>query len=338
VITPFGLRHVGLLRQLQGTCTELDLQSGLDTASPLRTALRGYFLGARAGVHTYVLRAADHAQIQCGFVQATVQRPLIPLAERAMPAWRVVTMAPLLDQSADAATIWYRLLLHLCIAAGETGVPRLFACLPECSAAEDVFRQATFVAYCHQQVYWRANGEGIGRASPRVRGATSKDSLDMRWLWHRVTPRAVQQAEEPGSARATPASTEVAVSDSERHFVLRGVGEQLQGCLSMLVRPRGVWLRLIADADAGDSAAEVLDHGLAAIEDRARPVYCAVRDYEGGVRGLLDDRGFAPGDTYSLLVKYTTVRVREPLRKLVPALEKGAEVTPSVSRSEPAEG
>jgi hypothetical protein len=42
-----------------------------------------------------------------------------------------------------------------------------------------------------------------------------------------------------------------------------------------------------------------------------------------------------PADTYSLLVKHTTVRVREPRRRLVPAFEKRAEITPTaVSRSE----
>jgi hypothetical protein len=338
VIAPFGLRHVGLLRQLQGTCTELDLKNGLETASPLTAALRGYLLGARAGVHTYVLRTSDHARSQRGFVQARAQRSLVPLVECPSPAWRVVTMAPLLDESEDAATIWYRLLLHLCIAAGERGVPRLFACLPERSDAEDVFRQATFVPYCHQQIYWRANGQGIGQPSSRVRQATSDDGLGVRCLWHKVTPRAVEQAEEPCSPRAAPGSTEVAVSDVERHFVLRRGGEQPQGCVSVLERPRGVCLRVIADADAAGSAAEVLDHGLAAIGDRSRPVFCAVRDYEGGMRGLLEDRGFTDGQTYSLLVKHTTVRVREPLRKLVPALEKGVEVAPSVSRSEPTEG
>jgi len=338
VIAPFGLRHVGLLRQLQGTCTELDLKNGLETASPLTAALRGYFLGARAGVHTYVLRTSDHAQGQRGFVQARVQCPFVPLVERSVPAWRVVIMAPLLDESEDAATIWYRLLLHLCIAAGERGVPRLFGCLPECSAAEDVFHQATFVAYCHQQVYWRANGQGTGQSSSRVGQATSDDSLGVRWLWHKVTPRAVQQAEEPCNSRATPGSIEVAVSDVERHFVLRRGGEQPLGCVSVLERPRGVCLRVIADADAAGSAAEVLDHGLAAINDRSRPVFCTVRDYEGGMGGLLEDRGFTGGQTYSLLVKHTTVRVREPLRKLVPALEKRVEVTPSVSRSESTEG
>jgi len=48
----------------------------------------------------------------------------------------------------------------------------------------------------------------------------------------------------------------------------------------------------------------------------------------------LEERGFTPIDTYSLLVKHTTVRVKEPRRKLLPALEKRVEVTPTVSRSE----
>ena len=56
--------------------------------------------------------------------------------------------------------------------------------------------------------------------------------------------------------------------------------------------------------------------------------------YEGGMQAALEERGFDPIDSYSLLVKHTTVRVKEPRRKLVPALEKRVEVTPTVSRSE----
>jgi len=339
VIAPFGLRHIQLLRQLQGACAQLDPNGALEEpASALRLALRGYFLGPRTGVQTYILRSSDHAQSQCGFAQTRAQAPQIPLVKTSLPAWRVVAMAPLLDASEDAATIWYRLLLHLCIAAGERGVTRLFACLPERSAAEDVFRQATFVTYSHQQTYWRENSEGLGHPSSAARQAVAEDALNVLRLWHKVTPRTVQQAEEPGNSRAATGSSEVATTNAERHYVLYSTTQQLQGLLSVSTGPRGVRLRLIVDSDARGAAARVLDHGLAAIEDHSRPVFCTVREYQGGLRALLEDRGFAPGETCSLLVKHTTVRVREPLRKLVPALEQGVEVTPSVSHSEPAEG
>jgi len=66
----------------------------------------------------------------------------------------------------------------------------------------------------------------------------------------------------------------------------------------------------------------------------ARPLCCTVREYEAGVQAALEERGFTLTDIYSLLVKHTTVRVREPRRKLVPALEKRAEMTPTISHSE----
>jgi hypothetical protein len=338
VITPFGLRHIWLMRELQSASIELDLQSVLleEPATPLRAALRGYFLKSSAGVFTYVLRASDRAGSFCGFAQAR--------AHRSGLAWKVVRMAPVLDHSEDAATIWYRLLLHLCIAAGERRVQRLFARLPEGSAAEDVFRQASFVAYCHEQVFRRPprrkNGETLpgkratGQLGLRMQPVQPEDGLDVRRLWCRVTPRPVLQAEGADDPGGGSPSFEPPSSDAEQSYVLRSHGGEIWGYVYILPRPRGVWLRLMVQPDAGDSVAEMLGHALATLEDHPRPIYCAVREYEGGMQAALEERGFAPIDTYSLLVKHTTVRVKEPRRKLVPALEKRVEVTPTVSRSE----
>jgi hypothetical protein len=347
VITPFGLRHIWLMRELQSASIELDLKSALleEPATPLRAALRGYFLKSSAGVFTYVLRASDRAGSFCGFAQAR--------AHRSGLAWKVVRMAPVLDHSEDAATIWYRLLLHLCIAAGERRVQRLFARLPEGSAAEDVFRQASFVAYCHEQVFRRTprqeNGETLprqteGETSPGKRAAGQlglrmqpvqpEDSLDLRRLWCRVTPRPVLQAEGADDLGGSSPLFEPPFSDAEQSCVLRSHDGEIWGYVYILPRPRGVWLRLMVQPGAGDSVAEMLGHALVALEDHPRPIYCAVREYEGGMQAALEERGFTPIDTYSLLVKHTTVRVKEPRRKLLPALEKRVEVTPTVSRSE----
>lgn len=347
MITPFGLRHIWLMRELQSASIELDLKNALleEPTTPLRAALRGYFLKSSAGVFTYVLRASDRAGSFCGFAQAR--------AHRSGLAWKVVRMAPVLDHSEDAATIWYRLLLHLCIAAGERRVQRLFARLPEGSAAEDVFRQASFVAYCHEQVFRRPprrtegetlprqeNGETspgkrtAGQLGPRMQPVQPEDRLDVRRLWCRVTPRPVLQAEGSDDLGGSSPSFEPPFSDAERSYVLRSYGGEILGYVYILPRPRGVWLRLMVQPDAGDSVAEMLGHALAALEDHPRPIYCAVREYEGGMQAALEERGFTPIDTYCLLVKHTTVRVKEPRRKLVPALEKRVEVTPTVSRSE----
>jgi hypothetical protein len=383
VITPFGLRHIWLMRELQSSSIQLDLKSALleEPTTPLRVALRGYFLKSSAGVFTYVLRASDRTGRFFGFAQAR--------AHRSGLAWEIVRMAPVLDHFEDAATIWYRLLLHLCIAAGEWRVQRLFARLPEGSAAEDVFRQASFVAYCHEQVFRREprpkdgetwprpkdgetwprpkdgetwprpkngetwprpkNGETWprqenGETSPgkraarqlglRMQAVQPEDSLDLRRLWCRVTPRPVLQAEGSDELGGSSPLFEPPLSDTEQSYVVRSHDGETRGYVCILPRARGVWLRVMVQPDTGDSVAEMLTHALVALQDHARPIYCAVREYEGGMQAALEERGFTPIDTYSLLVKHTTVRVKEPRRKLVPALEKRVEVTPTVSRSE----
>jgi len=50
------------------------------------------------------------------------------------------------------------------------------------------------------------------------------------------------------------------------------------------------------------------------------------------LRGALDMLGFQHLQTRSLLIKHTTARVKEPLLKLMPALEKRPEPARSVSQ------
>ncbi len=346
MITTFGLRHIGLMRGLQNASVELDPKSALlgELPRPLQAALRGYFLKSDWGTFTYVARTFEHPDSLRGFAQAR--------GEQSGRVWRVVRMAPYLDYAEDVATIWYRLLLHLCIAAGERQVQRLFACLREGSAAEDVFRQASFVVYCHERLYCRpprpkdgetrrrltdgetSTDEGTGQLSPRMQPVQSDDCSDVWHLWYKATPRPVLQTEELDNSRGGPLLFDALGSDAGQAHVLRSRGGETLGCLHVLSRPRGAWLRLLWDPNGPDCAAEMLGHGLALLEDHSQPAYCAVRDYEGGMHAVLEERGFVPADTYSLLVKHTTVRVREPRRRLVPAFEKRVEITPTVSRSE----
>lgn len=328
MITPFGLRHFGLLRGLQSTSVLLDPKSILLEApyAPLQAALRGYFL-RNSGVITYVLHAPNAEATWRGFVQAQ--------AFKSRLAWRIFCLAPALDSSEDAATVWYRLLLHACIAAGERHVQRLFASLQQHSPAEEVFRQASFAVYCHEQLFRRADSTPSGRQSARIRPVHPRDRWDLQQLYHRATPRVVAQAELPSGAGNSSLPFEVPGLDSEQGYVLDGRNGEIAGYLQVAIGSRGSWLRLMVHPDMRDGSAELLDHGLAVLSgELSRPLYCAVREYQGSLQPLLEERGFVCVSACSLVVKHTTVHVREPYRKLVPALEKRAGVAPTVSRSE----
>ena len=256
-------------------------------------------------------------------------------------------MAPALDSSADAATVWYRLLLHVCIAAGERRVQRLLTCLPQDSPAEEVFRQASFAVYCHELLFGYSGNTVHGKLSARMRPAQPEDRWDVQRLYHWATPRLVVQAEELSDTRSDSLPFAIPILDSQQGYVLPGPNGEMAGYLHIATGPRGAWLRLLnqprgsgtdarsSQADGRDGAVEMLDHALAVLSaGTPSPIYCTVREYEGGIQALLTERGFAPVSACSLLVKHTTVQVREPQRKLVPALEKRAEVASTVSHSE----
>lgn len=347
MITPFGLHHIGLVRDLQSASSLLDPKSALLEApsTPLRAALRGYFL-RNSGIFTYVLHAPDAEAAWRGFVQAQALKPGL--------AWKIVCMTPALDSSEDAATIWYRLLLHLCIAAGERHVQRLFACLPQDSPAEEVFRQASFAVYCHERVFERTDNTVNGKQSARMRPVQPEDHCEVQRLYHRATPRPVAQAEQPGDTRNGSLLFEMPALDSQQGYVLYDQNGEMAGYLQVAAGPRGAWLRLTVHPDMRDGTAEMLDHALAVLsagtpprsaaaprvlggvdgDGLSQPLYCTVREYEGGIQALLEERRFAFVGACSLVVKHTTVHVREPHRKLVPALEKRAGVAPTVSHSE----
>ncbi len=337
MIAPFGLRHIWLMRELKGASVALDRKSILleQPADPFRVALRAYLLRPTVDIFTFVLRPPAGPPPLCGFVQAKAQ-PCAPpwVPQQADSTWQVAALAPFLDHSSEAATVWYRLLLHLCAVAGEYQVQRLHARLLVDTPAEDVFRQVGFTAYCQEAIFLRSDATVYGRESTGVCSMSSQDRWEVKQLWATITPGLVLHAEGGNGCKGGDASSDQAVSGSGDGYVLRSANGRIRGFLHILVKPRGTWLRLLVNPGAKDSARELLDHGLSVLARQPpRPAYCAVRDYEGGLRSLLQERGFEHSEDHSLLVRHTTVRVREPRRKLVPALDKRAEVAPTVTGS-----
>lgn len=295
-------------------------------STPLQTALRGYLLRG-SGNLTFVLRSSDHHVDGCGFAQVRAHKTRL--------AWRITRMAPPLDSTEQAASVWYRLLLHVCLAAGEQQVQRLFARVGQESAAEEVFRQAGFAVYGHEHLFeLLPAGTPGGRLSARAQPADGAQRWDAQRLYQRVTPRLVLQAEALNGACSDLAWWERSSADEGQTYTWYDAGGEIEGCLYVATESRGCWLRLLLRPDARECAAEIVGHAMAVVRDGPRrPIYWAVRDYDVGVRAPLEEYGFALVSTCSLLVKHTAVQVREAHRKLVPALEKRAGVAPTVSRS-----
>lgn len=66
--------------------------------------------------------------------------------------------------------------------------------------------------------------------------------------------------------------------------------------------------------------ATLVRQGLSAVGGKRRPVYCTVRDYQGGLRATLQDVGFEPFSRRARMVKHVTVRVRVAEPVTVPGM------------------
>jgi hypothetical protein len=191
--------------------------------------------------------------------------------------------------------------------------------------------------YCHERIFERPASPEEAKLSPAVFPVQDKDQWELQKLWTRTVPRLVFHAEECNDLQGHAKTFEMALSDAEQGYVLRSPTGETSGYVYLLQKPGGVWIRLMAHPEMRDGFAEMLDHALAVLKNQSpRPLYCPVRDYEAGVQSALEARGFQRLADHSLLVRHTTAQVKEARRKLVPALEKRAEVAPTVSRSKEA--
>jgi hypothetical protein len=108
--------------------------------------------------------------------------------------------------------------------------------------------------------------------------------------------------------------------------------QNLAGAVRLMRGSAGYWLRFWLHPQAQEYAESLVRAGLSLLREApARPVYVSVRDYQSGLRPVLPDLGFEMFATRSLMVKHTTVRAREPVLRLVPALDKSPQPATPVS-------
>ncbi len=333
IFTPW---YLFLVNRLQQRGTALNLEETLTQSySPLRAALTAYFTMGELGALTCIVDSDTAEGRMEGFIQMRERR--------ARPEADVLFIAPALADDVNPS-VWHHLLTHACQQAGGRGVERLFARLPEGGRGVHLFSQVGFNVYTREDLFCLSHGK-VAKIEPQpeaaIRPYRPEDTIALQHLYAAVASRLVQQAENASGRYGLFPPDVWPMSSARRGYVLQQ-SDKVVGCLTVRSGRMGHWLSVLLHPQAYDRAGDLIAHGLVVLRDTPPgPIYCGVREYQGGLRAVLEDLGFTLFTSRALMVKHTTVRVTDSVRKLMPALEKRAEVTtPTVStaNSHPATG
>jgi hypothetical protein len=314
------------VQQLQRRGVQLDLERAvLWPHTPLHAALVPRLPFSMVSAETIVLYSGNSRHSRAvGFIQARERR--------GRPEGDIVFIAPSLDADDDAVSIWYRLLAECAQQIGARGGQRLFAQVSSGNGVEEVFRQAGFSSYAREDIYRLTDWPKNLAKDNSLRHQRARDGWTLLRLYAQFTPRPVQIAE----GMLSPEGQGGKMGDwwdqsSGSGYILETESEVI-GAVRVRRGRAAYWLRFWLHPQSLDQG-ETLVHGAQSLLWAAphRPIYCSVRDYESGLRNDLEAAGFEYLLTRSLLVKHTTVRAKEPLIKLMPALEKRPEPAASVS-------
>lgn len=328
-------RDLWTVYRLQWRGVRLDLKgSVIRPAAPLSLAVAGLSPVRRQRVETVVLRRHERGRREAGFVQARWRT--------GQPVLDVIFIAPSLDVQRGAAWLWQSLLQELVRVGGEQGAQRIFTHLPESRPAEvEVMRQAGFAIYGQDRLYrFTPAAASDSSTGPRVTPAYWQaqclgDEWGLNKLYSQITPAVVQQAENWGqTGNGGPHSGGWWGGPRRGSYVLR-VEDQIYGYLRITPGERGHWLKLVLHPEISQQGEALLKEAMTFFTDLPRrPIFCDVREYEGYLADGLERCGFRRLMTRLLLVRHTTVPIREPARRLIPALEVETAPTVSTSRGE----
>ena len=321
-----SLNDLIAVQQLQAKGMQLDLErSVLWPHTPMQAALMPRVPLNMIGAETIVVYAntARHARA-AGFLQAR--------GRRGRPETDIVFIAPSLDSAEDAVSIWYRLLAECAQTIGARGGQRLFAQVSGENGVEEVFRQAGFSAYAREDVYRLTDWPANLTKSNALRHQRARDGWTLLRLYAQFTPRPVQIAEGMLSPEGQGGKMGDWWDQSGGSGYILEVDSELVGAVRVRRGSAAHWLRFWLHPQAQEQSEKLVRGALSLLWAAPRhPIYCSVREYESGLRNDLEAAGFQYLLTRSLLVKHTTVRAKESLLKLMPALEKRPEPAASVS-------
>ncbi len=324
MIRPFSLRDSFFVHRLQKQGIQLDIDQALiQGRSPLWTALMAPIPWHMNGVATYVLRARVRDRQLGGFVQ--VQKRW----DRSVAD--LVFLSPDLSVE-EAPEIWRRLLRYCCQKAGENGVQRVYASLPDEAEELQLFRDASFSLYAREE-FFRLKLPTASDVQPEgdIRPLHEVDDWQLRRLYAQHTPRPVQLAEGAlGGEHRPPFLAAVEWADVQSYALMDA--QDIVGLVQVLSGRDGHLLRLWGDTMDSACMARLLNWGVAVASHKpVRPVYCAVRDYQGGLWAVLEENGFEYIGRRVRLVKHLVRAERVPAANAVPALDLRTEAITTVS-------
>ena len=315
---PFSAGDSLRLYRLQRKGISLDLQRSLTQPyTPLREAWLAFVTQQAMGQPTYVLSDLYDGE---GFVQVRY-RPHQAAAD-------VAFLAPALKEGQQVHRVWSCLLDGACVEAAGHGIQRVFANLPE-SGEVDVFQQAGFMPYTGEDIFRFDSAPAAQQQAGTLalRPQCPEDWPAIQKLCVAVTPQRIRQAE--GGIAITTGGE----SNCQRYVLSAENSDDLQAELSILTGGQAYWLRMLMHPEAGNVADGLIRWALSALASHpALPIYCSVRQYEGGVRAGLEAAGFVLYTTRVLMVKHTLAWSKIPVQELAPALSSSAEAVPPAYR------
>ncbi len=319
MIRPFYPRDIFLVKSLQRKCLMLDLERQvLSKRSPLTEALIQQLRLRRRRSFTYILEDREGEERLVGLAQLLVR------SEES--EGDIVCLAPPLGETEQTPAIWQSLLAHLVAVAGQHGMLRLYAKVPEATSQSiEAFQRAGFTIYTWEDVLkwdglWR---EGPKSAKVSVLPQEPHDTWALKRLYTHTTPQLVQQAEGLTNRDFHCVGA--------RRFVLEGEGG-LAGALYLRWGQEGSWLRVLLSPEARKSAEALLQGVMDQLSGQFKlPLYCGVRHHQQEVASALERCGFLPVARQCLLARQVAITVKQAVPATSPALEKRAEVVPSAS-------
>lgn len=312
VIRPFGLRHVLVVRKLQQHGIWLDLfHQLLLQRSALATAMIAPVPWVGTGLASYVWEADGAVQ---GFVQM-LRRPGRQEAD-------ILFLTPTGDALPQGAAAWTKLISYCIQDAGQHELRRLFASLPVESADIDLLTALGFATYSNEDVLVlnRPPRSADAQHNPNLRPRGAEDVWWLRRLYGIYTPMPVQHSEGLNDGVSPTALSLAWWELADQQGYVLSEGNDIVGAVQMVSGRGGHWMLLYGDPGNAPQMAALVRQGLSVVAGKRRPVYCAVRDYQGGLRATLHDAGFEPFARRARLVKHVALRVRAAEHVAVPGM------------------